>query len=160
MAHQIKNMTYWNKESIKSKSQRYWCPKSSCYLFNNGLRWPVYWPPGDNINGRIIFSFIEKNAMNFTSHFKTRRVLLIPGIMQEQILMMTATGEKRTEKIFIFKCFGKFPSLSKNADEQQWVNTGILTKGKSIILTLLVLISWSVLLFGGLRNGKIWIPSK
>ena len=69
----------------------------------------MYWPPRDNINGRIVFSFIEKNAMNFTSQFKTRRVLLIPGIIQKQILLMTATGEKRTEKMSIFKCFRKFP---------------------------------------------------
>ena len=80
-------------------------------------RWPVYWPPRDNINGKIIFSFIEKNAMNFTTHFKTRRVLLIPGIIQEQTLLMTAAGEKRTEKMFIFKCFGTFPFLSKKTDE-------------------------------------------
>lgn len=78
----------------------------------------MYWPPRDNISGRIIFSFIEKNAMNFTTHFKTKRGLLIPGITQEQTLLVTAAGEKRTEKMFIFKCFGKFPSLSKNTDEQ------------------------------------------
>lgn len=68
--------------------------------------------------------------MNFTSQFKKRRVLLIPGIIQEQILLMTAIGEKKTEKMSIFKCFRKFPSLSKNTNERQWIKTEILTKGK------------------------------